>query len=54
MILNLKGILEENKKDNIFTSIEKDYHGNIQLLCKKKFYKNVSTITDYLAAVITK
>ena len=48
LILELKGLLEENKNDIIFISVEKDYKGNIILLHKKKFYKNASTMAAYL------
>ena len=39
LILNLKGILEYNKNENIFISVEKDYKGNIILLYKKFIIK---------------
>ena len=53
-ILGLTGLLEENKKEKIFISVEKDYKGNILLVYKKKFHKDVSTIAEFLAVVIIK
>jgi len=50
--LNLKGISEENKNKNIFILVEKDYKGNIILLYKKIYYKDESTMADYLSAVM--
>ena len=52
LILNLKGISEENKNKNIFILVEKDYKGNIILLYKKIYYKDESTMADYLSAVM--
>lgn len=52
LILNLKGISEENKNKNIFILVEKDYKGNIILLYKKIYYKDASTMADYLSAVM--
>ena len=52
LILNLKGISEENKNKNIFILVEKDYKGNIILLYKKIYYKDESTMVDYLSAVM--
>ena len=47
-ILNLKGLIEETKEKNIFISIEKNYYSNCILYSKKKFYRDVLTIADYL------
>ena len=52
LILNLKGILEENKNKNVFISVEKDYKGNIILLYKKNYHKDASKIADYLSEVM--
>ena len=52
LILNLKGILQDNKNENIFISVEKDYKRNIILLYKKIYHKDASTIVDYLSAVM--
>ena len=52
LILNLKGISEENKNKNIFILVEKDYKGNIILLYKKIYHKDASTMVDYLSAVM--
>jgi hypothetical protein len=54
LILGLNRLLEENKNEIIFILVEKDYKGNIILLYKKKFYKDASTIADYLLVVMTK
>ena len=54
LILELKGLSEENKNDTICIFVEKDYKGNIILLYKKKFYKDASTIVAYLSSVMAK
>ena len=54
IILSLKGLTEETKDENIFISIEKNPSGNYTLFYKKKFYHDVSTITDYLPVVMDK
>ena len=52
LILNLKGVSEENKNENVFISVEKNYKGNIILLYKKIYHKDISTIADYLSIVM--
>ena len=52
LILNLKGISEDNKNENIFISVGKDYKRNIILLYKKIYHKDVSTMADYLSVVM--
>ena len=54
LILNLKGLSDKNKLKNIFILVEKDCKENIILLFRKKFHKDVSTITVYLSIVIAK
>ena len=54
LILRLNRLLEENKNEIIFISVEKDYKGNIILLYKKKFHKDASTIAAYLSLVLAK
>ena len=54
LILELKGLSEENKNDIIFILVEKDYKENIILLYKKKFYKDASTIVANLSSVMVK
>ena len=54
VILNLKGLTEETKEENIFISIEKNHHSNYILYYKKKFHRNASIIADYLPANIEK
>ena len=54
LILELTGLSEENKIEKIFISVGKDYRGNILLVYKKKYYKDASTITNFLAVVIVK
>ena len=39
LILNLKGISEDNQNESIFILVEKDYKKNIILLYKKIYYK---------------
>ena len=52
--LNLKGLSEENKLEDIFILVEKDYKKNIILLYKKKFLKDTSIIVVYLSVVMVK
>ena len=54
VILNLKGLTEETKEENIFISIEKNHHSNYILYYKKKFHRDTLTILDYLLAIIEK
>ena len=54
IILSLKDLTEEIKEENIFISIEKDLLGNYIFFYKKKFYRDVSTIANYLLAVMNK
>ena len=54
LILNLKGLSDENKLKDIFISVVKDWKGNIILLYKKKFHKDASIMVVYLSAVIAK
>ena len=54
LIIELTGLSEENKEEKVFVSVEKDYHGNIILVYKKKFHKDTSTIADFLAVVMIK
>ena len=54
LILGLTGLSKENKEEKVFVLVEKDYCGNIILVYKKKFHKDVSTIADFLAAVMIK
>jgi len=54
LILGLTGLSEENKEEKIFISVEKDYRGNVLLVYKKKYYKNISTMADFLTAIMIK
>ena len=54
VILDLKGLEEENKEIKIFISVKKDKHGNYILYYKNKFDRDASTIADYLVAVMVK
>ena len=54
MILDSTRLSEENKIEKVSISVKKDRDSNILLLCKKKFYQDISTIADFLAAVIVK
>ena len=54
VILNLKGLKEDVKEIKIFILVEKNKDSNFILYYKNKYHCDVSTIVDYLAAVIVK
>ena len=54
LILGIIGLSEENKNKKVFVLVEKDYHGNIILVYKKRFHKDTSTIANFLVAVMVK
>ena len=54
VILNLKKLVEEIKEEKIFISVEKNKNRNFILYYKKKFYRDVSIIVEYLATVMVK
>ena len=54
VILNLTSLQDKIKNKKIFISIEKNSSSNYILDCKKKFYRDTSTIVKYLAVVMSK
>jgi hypothetical protein len=54
VILDLKELEEDLHETKIFILVEKDRYGNFIIYYKNKYHRNVSTIANYLAAIMVK
>ena len=54
VILGLHSLEKDLQQTKIFISIEKDKNRNFILYYKSKYYRDTSTITDYLAVIMVK